>query len=605
MKRSYILRSVIISLVFALTPAFAAKKADRPVNLKGFDDFVAKTIAEWKVPGVAVAVVKDGQVLMTKGYGLRDVGRSLPVTAQTIFPIGSSTKAFTAAGMAILVDEGKVGWDTPVRTYLPDFQLQDEYASAHATPRDLLCHRTGLARHELMWMGGQFDRQELFRRVRYLEMGREFRSAWGYQNLMFMTAGMIVGKAAGSSWEDLTRTRIFEPLGMKSSGFSVAENQAAADFSWPYMEIDGQVQQSPFREISAIGPAGSINSNALDMAQWVLLNLNKGKFGDKQIISEAATAQLHSSQMVFRPGEVGPIDTFPEVGGTTYGLGWIVSNYRGHAWIHHGGNVDGFTAFVTFLPKDGVGVAVLSNMQGTLVPEIIALNVYDRLLGLDQVPWSARLKDMMEKGRAEAEKHGKDVDKDRKTGTTPSHPLADYAGDYENPAYGTVSVLKDGDGLRMKTPVLEGLLSHYHYDVFELKARLLGNEMTFKVTFGLDIKGDVADLAAPFALERSVKDIVFTRAPGKAAPGDEADLRKFVGTYVLSGVEVVVDMRPGRGLVVTVPGQPDYDLVPMKGTEFGLKGLDGYSVEFIRDAAGAVTEIVFHQPNGTFSAKKK
>ncbi len=596
-KRSKSFFIVFIVLALGLSPAFAATKAPQPVNLRGFSEFVAKTMAEWKVPGMAVAIVKDGKVVFAEGFGFRDVERGLKVTPHTIFPIGSCSKAFTAADVGILVDEGKVGWDEPVRTYLPDLKLQDEYASAHITSRDMLSHRSGLPRHDLMWIGGQFDRRELYDRIRYLEMNKELRSAWQYQNLMFMTAGYLVGKVDGSSWEDFTQRRILDPLGMKETNFSVALTQKAADFSRPYMEIKDKIEPVPYRDITAVGPAGSINSNVLDMAQWVLLNLNKGKFGDKQVVSEASMAQIHSPQMLVPM----PIQ-YDEVLYSSYGMGWVIEPYRGHLLVWHNGGIDGFISQVAFLPRENAGLVILSNLNGNPVPGIVYLNIVDRLLGLDQVDWNKRTKDEIAKGKAEDEKARKEADRDRKPDTRPSHPLADYAGDYENPGYGTLSVVKDGDGLKLKMPLLEGPLSHYHYDVFELKAMILGQEQNSKVGFATDSKGNIASLSVQ--LEPSVKDIVFARAADKAMT-EMGFLEKFVGTYILSGAEVKVALREGKGLFLTVPGQPDYELVPYKGTEFNLKGVDGYSVEFIQDTAGAVTEVIFHQPNGTFTAKKK
>jgi CubicO group peptidase (beta-lactamase class C family) len=575
----------------------AAAKAEKPVNLKGFSEFVTKTMAEWKVPGLAVSVVKDGQVIYAEGFGLRDVKRGLKVTPHTLFPIGSSSKAFTAAGIAILVDDGKVAWDKPVRTYLPAFKLADEYASDHATLRDLLSHRTGVARHDLMWMGGQFSREELFERLRYLEATQELRAAWQYQNLMFMTAGYLAGKVSGTTWEDFTRQRIFEPLGMKETNFSVAETQKTADFSQPYMEIKDKIEQVPFRDIAAIGPAGSINSNVLDMANWVLLNLNKGKFGDKQIVSEASLGQVHSPQMVMPQ----PIQ-HDEILYTSYAMGWMVEPYRGHLLLHHGGSVDGFFAMVAFLPRDNFGAVILSNLNGNSVPTFVLYNLIDRILGLDQIDWSKRTRDQRAKGRAEAEKRQKEGDKGRILNTTPSHPLGDYAGDYEHPAYGTISVVQGEGGLRMKTPVVEGPLVHYHYDVFELDALLLGQEFKQKVSFATDLKGRIASLSV--RLEPLAKELVFTRAAGKEM-AEKGFLEKFVGVYELSGVQVQVALRGDKTLSLTIPGQPEYELVPSRGTEFNLKGLPDYSVEFKTDAGGAVTEVVFRQPNGTFTAKKK
>lgn len=595
-KRTRLVRFFIV-LGLALSPAFAATKAPKPVDLKGFREFVAKTMAEWKVPGMAVAIVKDGKVIFAEGFGFRDAEQGLKVTPHTIFPIGSCSKAFTAADVGILVDEGKVGWDEPVRTYLPDFKLQDEYASGHATPRDLLSHRTGLPRHDLMWIGGQFDRRELYDRIRYLEMNKEFRSTWQYQNLMFVTAGYLVGKVDGSSWEDFTQRRILDPLGMKETNFSVALTQKSADFSRPYMEIKDKVAPVPFRDIAAVGPAGSINSNVLDMAQWVLMNLNKGKSGDKQVVSEASMAQIQSPQMLI-PSPI----RYDEVLYSSYGMGWVIEPYRGHLLVWHNGGIDGFISQVALLPRENAGLVILSNLNGTILPVIVSNNIVDRLLGLDQVDWDKRFKDEVAKGKAEDEKAAKEEDKDRKLNTQPSHPLADYVGDYENSAYGTASVVKDGDGLRLKTPLLEGPLSHYHYDVFEMKAMLLGTEQKSKVAFASDLKGNIASLS--IQLEPSVKDIVFTRAADKGMM-EKGFLEKFVGTYILSGAEVKIELKEGKGLVLTIPGQPEYELVPYRGTEFNLKGLQGFSAEFKRDAAGAVTELVFHQPNGTFTAKKK
>lgn len=588
---------LFIVLALGLSPAFAATKAEKPVNLKGLAEFVAKTMAEWKVPGMAVSIVKDGKVIFAEGYGFRDLKQGFKVTPHTIFPIGSCSKAFTAAAVGILVDEGKVSWDEPVRTYLPDFKLQDEFVSEHITPRDLLSHRSGLPRHDLMWMGGQFSRRELYDRLRYLDMNKELRSAFQYQNLMFMTAGYLVGKVDGSSWEDFMQKRILDPLGMKETNFSVVLTQKTGDFSHPYMEIKDKIDQVPFRDVAAVGPAGSINSNVLDMAQWVLLNLNKGKFGDKQIVSEASMAQVHSPQMLVPA----PIQ-YDEILHMSYSMGWLIAPYRGHLLLEHGGGIDGFIAQVAFLPRENSGLVILSNLNGTPVPGIVLYDIVDRLLGLDQVDWNKRIKDQIAKGKAEVEKAEKEADKDRKLNTQPSHPLADYAGDYENPGYGTVSVVKDGDSLKMRTPVLEGPLSHYHYDVFELKAMLLGTEQKSKVAFATDLKGNIASLSVQ--LEPSVKDIVFTRAADKGMT-EKGFLEKFVGTYILSGAEIKVALREGKGLILTVPGQPDYELIPYRGTEFNLKGLQGYSVEFKQDAAGVVTEVIFHQPNGTFTAKKK
>jgi CubicO group peptidase (beta-lactamase class C family) len=505
--------SVIIILMFLVSFGWAAVKKEPGINSKDFAAFVAKTLADWKVPGVGVAVVKNGKVILAEGYGFRDVQKKLPVTPHTIFAIGSATKAFTATAVGVLVDEGKINWDKPVIDYLPNFRLYDPIATVQVTTRDLLCHRTGVPRYDFAWLGSSASRKELFERIKFLEPNTGLRSLFQYNNFMYMAAGYLVEHISGSSWEEFVQRRIFDPLGMKESNFSVEISKKKSDLALPYGLEKDKLVEFQFRNIDAMGPAGSINSSALDMAQWVLFNLNKGQVGDKKIISGETLAEIHSAQMVIKQGEFRLLENFPEMSPSNYGLGWIVTTYRGHIWIHHGGNVDGFTSLVTFFPRDNFGIVVLSNMNGTFVPEIIALNIADRLLGLDQVDWNKRLKDIFNKLQTEEDKAKKEEEKDRKMGTKPSHPLEEYVGEYENPAFGSVVVSKEGEGLRLKTPALEGPLTHYHYDVFELRALLMGSEMKRKVSFESNIKGDIHSLS--IQLEPAVKDIVFIKKSQK------------------------------------------------------------------------------------------
>ncbi len=514
-KRIIAFFAALVVFVLFLYPAPAAMQEEARLDPKDFSAFVHRTLDEWKVPGTGISIVKGGKVILAEGYGFRDVKNKLPVTAQTIFAIVSSTKAFTATALGILVDEKKLEWDKRVRDYLPTFRLQDEFATAQMTPRDLLCHRSGLPRHEFVWLGTSFSRKELFDRLRYLEPRADFRAIFQYNNLMFLTAGYLAGEVTGSTWEDVVRTRIFEPLGMKDSNFSVEDSRKKPDHALPYGEKDDKVIEIPFRNIDAIGPAGSINSSALDMAQWVLFSLNKGRVGDKQVISAASLSEIHSPQMVIQENVFRILERFPEMATTTYGLGWFITSYRGHPWIHHGGSIDGFRALVAFLPRENIGVVVLCNKNGTDFPEIVAMNVFDRLLGLDQVSWSGRYMEIRDKRKAEAEKRRTQPDKDQKTGTRPSHPLEDYAGDYVHPAYGTLTIIKKGDGLRAKRWDTTFTVSHYHYDVFELANEESG--MKLKASFTSDLKGNVASVSIPFA--QGVKDIVFTRAPERPASG--------------------------------------------------------------------------------------
>ena len=600
MKKGFV-KILVVLFVFSLflySPLPATKKAPE-INLKGFPEYVEKAMKEFKVPGLAISIVKDGKVVFAQGFGFRDVKKGLKVTPQTLFAIGSSSKAFTATAMGILVDEGTLDWNKPVREYLPAFKLKDPFAAERMTPRDLVCHDSGLPRHDAIWYGSSASREELFSRLQYLEPSKDFRTTFQYNNLMFMTAGYMVGQVAGTTWEKFVQERIFNPLGMKDSNFSVEDSKKAPDFALPYAERKDEVVEIPFRNIGAVAPAGSINSNVTDMAQWVLLNLNKGKHGEKQIVSEAALKKIHSPQMVM--GEISPaFDKYHEIFYENYGMGWMITSYKGHLLIHHGGGIDGFITLVSFMPRDNLGVVVLTNLSPNPLPNFITYNAYERLLGLEQTPWDKRFKELMDKMKEEAEKAQEKSDKDRKPNTKPSHPLEDYAGDYENPGYGVFSVEKEGDHLKTAYNSISASLTHYHYDIFELKEEM--TERKFKVSFSIDLKGNIGSLAVQ--LEPAVKEIIFTRMPEKKMM-ERSFLEKFVGEYELQGVTLTISLKGEKTLVASVPGQGEIELVPYKGTEFNLKNLVGFSIEFIVDESGTVTEAKVTQPNGVFTAEKK
>lgn len=514
MIRKRIVARSFLAVVFAILSffiqiSFARQKNDDLAKLKGFDEFVEKIIAEHKVPGIAISIVKDGQVLYAQGFGLRDVKNGLSVTPHTLFAIGSCTKALTATTMGILVDEGKLEWDKPVRTYLPAFMLSDLIVTEQMKARDLVCHRSGLPRHDQMWYKSPLSRRELFDRLRYLEFSRGLRETYQYNNLMFMTAGTLVETIAGTSWEDFARQRILAPLGMNETNFSVEDSKKAADFALPYQEVTSKIEQIPFCNIDAIAPAGSINSNVLDMAKWVLLNLNKGKYGEKgekQIISEATLAQIHSPQVVV-PDTV----KYDELFYGSYGMAWRISAYRGHLIVSHGGAIDGFSATVSMMPKDHIGIVLLNNLEDAPINSTLAYNIYDRLLGLSPIDWNERVKNDLAKSKAEAEKKKAEREKDRKPGTKPSHPLDDYVGEYEHPAYGMFAIKKEGDQLKADFHSMTFNLNHFHYDTFDLKNDLASIDQP--LTFVIDPKGNIGSLM--IKLEPAVKEIVFPRKPPK------------------------------------------------------------------------------------------
>ena len=489
-------------------------------ELEGFAQFVSETMEQWQVPGVAVGIVKNDELVYAEGFGYRDVENQLPVTPETLFAIGSSSKAFTATSAGIMVDDKKLDWHTPIRKWLPTFELQDRFATERMNLADLLCHRSGLPRHDLLWYNSTASREELIDRLKYLDLSKDFRTFWQYQNLMYLTAGYLAGCVNESSWEELVQQRILDPLEMSSSNFSVEESQKVDNYALPYEIPDpktGVREQIPFRNIDVIGPAGSINSNVIDMANWLIMNLNGGQFKDQQIIAEATLKELHSAQMPLVPEAMlyPPLETHPEIGQASYGFGWFVQNYRGHRWVHHGGNIDGFCAMVSLLPQEKLGLVVLTNLEGVAALPVTGYAL-DLLLGLEPLDWNGLWREFYDKTLEGVDEGNKKLMESQIPDTMPSHPLHDYAGEYVHPGYGVLTVECRDEELAGIYNALELTFKHLHYDVFLAKLKLVPTYLP--ATFSVGMDGSVSAVALPLA--PGVKPIEFTRKP---APEPEAE----------------------------------------------------------------------------------
>ena len=484
-------------------------------RLEGYADFVRAMIEEWKVPGVAIGLVKDGEVVLAQGFGKRDREAGQDVTPQTMFGIASCTKAFVAMALAMLVDEGKLDWDAPLRNSLPGFKLSESVASERITTRDILSHRTGLPGHDLLAYGTELTAEELLTRLPYLEMNKDIRTTWQYNNLMYGVAGHLIQCISGQRWDAFVRQRILEPLSMKHTCFTIAEVQQMPDYAMPYHLVDDKIQRTDFyRLVGADAPAGSINSNAEDMTKWLRCLLDKTQYGEGQrLVSEAQFQQLIGPQMIMSPWSY-QTERYTEESRMCYAFGWWVYTYRGHRIVQHSGGIDGFSVLTTFLPDDNIGVVVLTNREAHLVPVhgIFTYNACDRLLGLDEVPWNertrldyTRLREQVEKGKREAEA--------KRVANAPlSHAPGDYAGSYEHPAYGVFQVQRDGAGLKGLHNGFEYRLTHLHYDVF--LAYLPRFDFQFKASFAMNLDGDIESLVLP--LEPEAQPIVFKRVPVKA-----------------------------------------------------------------------------------------
>ncbi|MFI5455301.1 MAG: serine hydrolase [Isosphaerales bacterium] len=508
--------SLKLALCRAADPIAVMKK-----SLDGFDAVIDKAIKDFKVPGLAIAVVKDGEVIYAKGFGQRDVENNLPATPRTLFAIGSCTKAFTTFVMGTLVEEGKLAWDTPMRTYLPGFRMSDPIATESITPRDLVTHRSGLPRHDMVWYNSRLTGKDLVPRLAYFDATEPLRSKFQYNNIMFMVTGYLIETIDGRPWEEAVRARIFQPLGMGASNFSVRDSQKADDHATPYDEQEGKVRAIPFRDITNVGPAGSINSNVTDMARWMAVHTQGGKLGGKSIISPSVLAELHTPQMTMgRPSQK------KEISPASYALGWMVDTYRGHRGVAHGGGIDGFTALTSLFPDDGLGIVVLTNKSGSPLPDLIVMHAADRLLELEPIDWLAE--GLVERKKGEdAEKEPKKKETWRRSGTHPAHPLEEYAGDYEHPGYGPLKIeLRDGRLVSVYNGI-QATLEHWHFEVFNApKAdndHTLGN-VNWMLPFQTNLKGYVDAVAVP--LEPTVKPIVFTKRPDKKL-SDPEYLKRF------------------------------------------------------------------------------
>ncbi|MBD3235185.1 MAG: serine hydrolase [Candidatus Eisenbacteria bacterium] len=574
-------------------PAARARAA-----LSGLEETVTGAIEEWQTPGLAIGVVVGDEVVLAEGYGYRDREEELPVTPQTLFAVGSCTKAFTCFALATLVDEGRLDWDDPLIEHLPAFRMQDEYVTAHLTPRDMVSHRSGLPRHDLVWYGKRdITRTELVRRLRHLELSRELREQFQYNNLMYLTAGYLTEQLTGLSWERAVRERIFDPLEMARSNFSVAESQRDADHALPYLEEEDEIRQIDFRPIDVMGPAGSINSCVEEMNRWMMVHLNGGQYGETELLSAPAVNELHAPQTI-----IPATPDSPEESQLLYAMGWMVRSWRGHHQVQHGGNIDGFSALVTLFPNDEVGIVALSNRNADPLPDAITKVIADRVLELEPEDWLAKGFEKQEEAEAFVEKAKEKKDLFRQKGTRPSRPREAFAGRFEHPGYGVIEIVEEGSQLVMILNQMRMPLDHWHYDVFvvaESDEEVIPEDL--RAVFLGDAAGHLDRLR--IALEPTVDPIVFERLPA-ARMYEASHLERLTGDYELPG-QVIEIILQGNTLTARVGGQPALELTPRGHDEFGIAEMgESVRVRFTLPESGPATEILLIQQGGVFTAPR-
>lgn len=603
--KKYLLAILVISTL-NLQAQKAKKQEDK---LAGIDTSLQRLLKDWKCAGFAVAVVQKDKVIYSKGFGLRDVNKNLPVTPNTVFAIGSSTKAFTSTLIGNLVAEKDVDITKPIRHYLPALEFYNNTMNNEIQVQDLMCHVTGLPRHDYSWyLFTSNNRDSLLARVKYQEPSYSVREKWQYNNFMFLAQGMLAEKMYGKPWETLIKEKILDSLEMNETVFKNEELKKFSNVSVGYaVKKDSLIKALPYYNIDAFGPAGSIKSSVFDMSKWLITWINGGKYKGKQIIPPAHYANAIVSHAIVS-GAL-PKTDLADVHLSNYGFGWFISSYKGHYRVDHGGNIDGFSANVAFFPTDSIGIVVLTNQDGSAVTSIARNLIADKILGLKYYDWSgARLAEKAKNKASEATTL-KDNTSNKKANTKPTHALKEFEGIYTHKGYGSFEVSVVKDSLFAFFPNGDKVwLNHYHYNIFSPlnvdkeegidTSENIGSKMKFLMNDAGEIN------AATFAFEPSLPKPLEFEKKAKTKEVAVNELEKYVGDYELSSATVKVYIKDNKTLFVLVPGQPDYELNNVAENKFALKVAAGYYVQF-EVVEGKTKSLTFLQPNGNFKAVKK
>ena len=513
-------------------PAFAADTpaaAAAPAQAFDLARDVDRALKTFDVPGIAIAIVKDGKVVATQGFGVRRLGDPAPVTANTLFEIASNSKAFTAAALAQLVDEGKLGWDDPVISHLPDFRMYDGYVTQEMTVRDLLVHRSGLglgAGDLLWWPTTTFSTDDIINRLRYVKPATSFRSAYAYDNLLYIVAGRIIAQKSGKSWGDTVQQRILAPLGMTGTTTNVAAMLRSPDYSAPHSKINGrQSVVKPMPVDNAVGAVG-INTNAQDIAKWMNALLAGGQIagGEARLFSAAQSKELWTPVTPMKIAEPKPALAATKANFNAYGLGFNIRDYRGKKLVLHGGALQGFYSRVLMVPEEKLGIAIFTNAENSGSMTALQWRILDHYLGAAPTDWIGII------AAQEQEAHRKELDKIGKAGkaraaaSKPSLPRTAYDGDYTDPWYGKVTIRHEGKKQIMtftRTPDLTGELEHYQHDTFIVRWKERNFNADAYVTFALNPDGSIervkmAAVSAETDFSYDFHDLALVPAKGAA-----------------------------------------------------------------------------------------
>jgi CubicO group peptidase (beta-lactamase class C family) len=588
---------MLVAVVLAVGWASPSRAQDSRISqrMDGFDAYMERILKDWNAPGIGVAVVSEDRLVFAKGYGYRDYGKKLPFTPMTLVQIASNTKLFTAMTAGLLVSDGKLSWDKPVRESVPAIQFFSDQLNTNVTLRDMLAHRTGITRHDTIWYRSDDTRKELFGKLRYMEPKVPLRTTFLYNNMMYAAAGYLIELQTGQTWEQVVRQRLMQPLEMKSSAFSVADMVKQPEFGVGYTERRDsfELYNKPYYEdIGGLAPAGAIVSNLEEMSHWLICLMNDGKYRGKQIVPpEVLKATLEPALAM--PNTLGESLGYWEMLNEAYGMGRWTGSYRGHLLAFHGGDLDCFHSQVSMMPQEPLGVVVfvIGDHCASLY-NTITYNVYERLLGLDETPWSDRRLQIRLKGKKSATEARAKAGGDQVSGTQPSHALSDYVGEFEHPAYGVLKIGLQNGQLQFDFHKMQLALTHYHYDRFDTPDDERFGK--WSVNFLTSPRGDVDK--AVMSLDQA--EATFHRRPEKL---DSQTLQKLAGQYqTAAGFKFQILLKEDGSLVHSFPGLPDETLVPYKGLQFRAREFSDVVFEFVledgevkslkrRNAAGEFT----------------
>jgi CubicO group peptidase (beta-lactamase class C family) len=595
------IRDLAALAALSLLPAFAchAQTADITQQLDGFDAYMAKVLKDWNAPGIGVGIVVGDKLVFAKGYGYRDYEKKLPFTPATVCPIASNTKLFTAIAAGMLVDEGKLTWDKPVRESVPTTHFYNDQLDNSVTLRDMLSHRTGITRHDTIWYKSDFTRKELFDRLKYLEPEQPLRQTFLYNNLMFAGVGYMIELQSGKPWEQFVRERILTPLEMKSTGYTIAELESSPEHGVGFTEKRDSfdLYHIPYyADIAGVAPCGAIVSNINDLSHWLIALMNEGKYNGKSVLPDDVLKETLQPSIGL-PNTAAEQRGYWEALNAAYGMGRQTTVYRGHLMTMHGGDLPGFHSQISFLPKEHIGVIVFVIGDHTApLYNVVTYNVYERLLGLDQTPWSQRRLDIRLKDKEAGKQARAKVGEDRVPGTKPSHPLADYTGDYENPAYGVMKIgLKDNqlqfDFHKIRMPV-----THFHYDRFDTADDEQDGQ--WSLNFRTNPQGDIDQVVT--SLDEA--EAAFTRKPEKLDP---TLLTRLAGSYATpDGGTVQVTYQETTGLALVPPGSTPFPLKQVKALQFRTPQFSDMILEFVLEN-GQVKALKQKDPGGEYTLPRK